>query len=363
MRNKKYLDYIINPLGLLSTKRVLKVNPTVFPSEKEAEEIKVSLFHYTADTFEYREDKDVSMCFEYPDTNGVTWINIDGFNKNKIEEIATRFQIHSLIVEDILSVGLRPKTDEIDGVLFSVLNMLYFNEKHGYIESEQVGIILGQNFVISIQQDAGRDTFNAIREKLKIKNSKTRQNKTDFLYYSMIDAIVDHYFIVMEKLAESIEQLEDDVVKNPNNRTLVKINNLRKQMILLKRSVGPVRDLVNGILRSESPLIEERSEKYFKDVLDHIIQANDLAENYRDMLVNIHDLYMNNVNLRLNESMKIMAIVTCMLAPATVVGGIFGMNFDQIPLIHNKWGFGISVTLMLITPVVMFIYFRRKRWF
>ena len=138
---------------------------------------------------------------------------------------------------------------------------------------------------------------------------------------------------------------------------------LRKQMILLKRSIGPVRDLINGILKSESILIDSKTEKYFKDVLDHIIQANDLAENYRDMLVNIHDLYMNNVNLRLNESMKIMAIVTCMLAPATVVGGIFGMNFDQIPLIHNKWGFGVSVTLMLLAPIAMFIYFKRKRWF
>jgi magnesium transporter len=266
-------------------------------------------------------------------------------------------------VEDILSVGLRPKTDEIDGVLFSVLNMLYFNEKHGYIESEQVGIMLGNNFVISVQQNADKDVFNSIRDKIKIGNNKIRQNKSDFLYYSMIDAIVDHYFVVMERLAESIEQLEDDVVKNPNNRTLVKINNLRKQMILLKRSVGPVRDLINGILKSESILIDSKTEIYFKDFFDHIIQANDLAENYRDMLVNIHDLYMNNVNLRLNESMKIMAIVTCMLAPATVVGGIFGMNFDQIPLIHNKWGFGVSVTLMLLAPIAMFIYFKRKRWF
>lgn len=363
MRNKKYLDYIINPLGLLSTKKVLKVNPTVFPSEKETEEIKLSLFNYEGERFEHKESIEMLGCFSYTMAPGVTWINIDGFNKDKIEEITVPFKIHSLIVEDILSVGLRPKTDEIDGVLFSVLNMLYFNEMHGYIETEQVGLILGNSFVISVQQNADKDVFNAIREKIKISNSKIRQNKSDFLYYSMIDAIVDHYFVVMERLAESIEQLEDDVVKNPNNRTLVKINNLRKQMILLKRSIGPVRDLINGILKSESILIEPKTEKYFKDILDHIIQANDLAENYRDMLVNIHDLYMNNVNLRLNESMKIMAIVTCMLAPATVVGGIFGMNFDQIPLIHNRWGFGVSVALMLLAPIAMFIYFKRKRWF
>lgn len=362
MRNKKYLDYIINPLGLLSTKKVLKVNPTIIPSEKESDEIEISLIHFIDNDIRMN-DNIVAGDLMKASGAGVSWINIDGFNKKKIEEIAGRFGIHPLIVEDVLSVGLRPKTDEIDGVLFSVLNMLYFNEKHGYIETEQVGVILGNGFVMSVQQDAEKDVFNPLREKLKINNSKPRQNGADFLYYSMIDAIVDHYFIVMERLAESIEQLEDDVVKNPNNRTLVKINNLRKQMILLKRSVGPVRDLINGILKSESALIEPKTEKYFKDVLDHIIQANDLAENYRDMLVNIHDLYMNNVNLRLNESMKIMAIVTCMLAPATVVGGIFGMNFDQIPLIHNKWGFGVSVGLMLVVPIAMFVYFKRRRWF
>jgi magnesium transporter len=167
----------------------------------------------------------------------------------------------------------------------------------------------------------------------------------------------------MEKLGERIEQLEEDIIKYSSNKTLVKINNLRKEMILLKRSIGPVRDLIHGILRSENELIEDKTEKYFKDVYDHIIQANDLAENYRDIMINIHDLYMSNVNLKLNESMKVMAIVTCLLAPATVIGGIFGMNFERIPLLHNKWGFFISVGLMILIPVWMMRYFRRKNWF
>jgi len=150
--------------------------------------------------------------------------------------------------------------------------------------------------------------------------------------------IVDNYYVVMEKLGERIESLEEDIVRNANTRSLAKINMLRKEMIILKRSVAPVRELVNGILRSESELIEERTEKYFKDVYDHIIQANDLAENYRDMMMNLNDLYLSNVNLKMNEVMKVMAVVTCLLAPATVIGGIFGMNFESIPLLHNKWG-------------------------
>ena len=167
----------------------------------------------------------------------------------------------------------------------------------------------------------------------------------------------------MEKMGEKIELLEEDIIKNSNNRSLVKINMIRKEMILLKRSIAPVRELISGILRSESELIEEKTEKYFKDVYDHIIQANDLSENYRDMMMNMQDLYLSNVNLRMNEVMKVMAVVTCLLAPATVIGGIFGMNFDIIPLLHNKWGFFISVGLMLFVPLLMVRSFRKRGWF
>jgi magnesium transporter len=174
---------------------------------------------------------------------------------------------------------------------------------------------------------------------------------------------VDNFYVVMEKLGEKIELLEEDIMRNADSRSLVKINMLRKEMIVLKRSIGPVREIINGILRGESELIEERTEKYFKDVYDHIIQANDLAENYRDMMMNMQDLYLNTVNLKLNEVMKVMAIVTCLLAPATVIGGIFGMNFERIPLLHNQWGFFISVGLMLLIPLWMIFAFRRRGWF
>ena len=167
----------------------------------------------------------------------------------------------------------------------------------------------------------------------------------------------------MEKLGEKIETLEEDIMRNASKRSLVKINMLRKEMIVLKRSIAPVREIINGILRSENELIEERTEKYFKDVYDHVIQANDLSENYRDMMMNLQDLYLITVNLKLNEVMKVMAIVTCLLAPATVIGGIFGMNFESIPLLHNHWGFFISVGLMLLIPVWMIVAFKRRGWF
>ena len=362
-QSKKYFSYLLNPLELLRTKKVLQVNPTIASPRTEPEEIKIFVYDYNPAQAEVKELKDVPDCFPFRDSPKTTWINVDGLRKTDVEKICTHYGIHFLITEDILSLGQRPKMDEIDGLLFCLLNMLYFNEKDSAVEIEQISIVLGKNFVISFQEDATRDVFNPLRERLKIHGSKVRQNKADFLFYSLIDMIVDNYYVVMEKLGEKIEGLEEDIIRNANTRTLAKINMLRKEMIILKRSIAPVRELVNGILRSENELIEEKTEKYFKDVYDHIIQANDLAENYRDMMMNLNDLYLSNVNLKMNEVMKVMTVVTCLLAPATVIGGIFGMNFEAIPLLHNKWGFFISVGLMLFIPLAMLRIFRKRGWF
>ena len=363
MSTRDYFSYILNPLDLMRTKKVLHVNPTVVPVRKEPEDLKIFVYDYDAVEIDVQELSSVAECFQYADSPKVTWINVDGIRKADVETICNRYGIHTLIMEDILSLGQRPKMDEINGLVFCLMNMLYFNERDSSVETEQISIILGKNFVISFQEDASRDVFDPLREKLKFTNTKVRQQGADFLFYSLIDMIVDNYFVVMEKLGDKIETLEEDIVRSPNNRSLAKINMLRKEMIVLKRSVAPVRELVNGILRSDSDLIEERTGKYFKDVYDHIIQANDLAENYRDMMMNLHDLYLSNVNLKMNEVMKVMAVVTCLLAPATVIGGIFGMNFETIPLLHNKWGFLISVCLMLFIPLVMIRIFRRRGWF
>ncbi len=363
MNPSKYLDYILNPMELLRTKKVLKVNPTAEPTRTEPEQSLISVFDYNKEIVKQYEVKQVEETYQYLDTETITWINTDGLRKDNVEKICSHFNIHPLIAEDILSIGQRPKTDEMDGIIFCLLNMLSFDVKNASLETEQVSIILGKNFVISFQEDALRDPFNSLREKLKISGSKVRQNGADFLFYSLLDYIVDHYFLVMEKMGEKIELLEEDIIKHSNSRSLVRINTLRKEMIVLKRSIAPVRELIGGILRSESDLIDDRTEKYFKDVYDHIIQAYDLSENYRDMIMTLQDLYLSNVNLRMNEVMKVMAVVTCLLAPATVIGGIFGMNFDIIPLLHNKWGFFVSVGLMLFIPLFMIRSFRKRGWF
>lgn len=362
-KTTSYLDLVLNPFNLLRTQRILKVNPTTVPERKEPESINLYVYDYDANELHEEHLEKVSDCFLYKHSNTVTWINIDGLRRKDIEEVCNHYNIHQLIQEDILSIGQRPKMDDIEGVIFCLLYMLYFNDRDGVVETEQISIVLGKNFVLSFQEDASRDVFNPLRDRLQFRNNKIRQNGPDYLFYTLIDLIVDNYFVVMEKLSEKIELLEEDVVRFPNNRTLVKINQLRKEMIVLKRNIAPVRDMVNGILRSESDLLEERTEKYFKDIYDHIVQANDLAENYRDMMMNLHDLYLSNVNLKMNEVMKVMAIVTCLLAPATVIGGMFGMNFDIIPYAHHKWGFYLACSLMILIPLSMLYFFRRRGWF
>lgn len=365
MTGTKYLKYL-NPLTLFDTKRtrdIFHVNPTVIPERVEATEIKVNVYDYTPTHFVETKLLDIKDCFPFRDSNNISWINIDGIRKADVEAACLHFGIHNLILEDIMSVGQRPKMDEMDNVLFCLLNMLYFNDRTGAVETEQISIVLGKDYVLSFQEDASRDVFNPIREKLKVAGSKLRISKADYLCYTMLDMIVDNYYLVMEKLGERIELLEEKIIRGSNTRSLAEINSLRKELIVLKRNVSPVRELVNGFIRSDSDLLEERTTKYFKDIYDHILQANDLAENYRDMMMNLQDLYLSNVNLKTNEVMKVMAIVTCLLAPATVIGGIFGMNFDRIPYIHHQYGFFIAVGLMLIVPVGMLFAFRKRGWF
>lgn len=362
MNTKRYLS-LIKPFEIRATKRVLQVNPTVAPKRTEPEKTVISVFEYTAANVVKENPETAEECYKYLNTPDITWLNFDGLRKADVDDITSHFGIHPLIAEDILSSGQRPKMDEMNQLLFCLLNMLYFNNETFMVESEQISLVLGVDFVLSFQEDASRDVFNPLREKIKIAGTKIRQSRADYLFYSLIDMIVDNYFVVMEKMGEKIEILEEDITHRPDTRTLAKINMIRKEMILLKRNISPVREMINGILRSESALIEDKTEKYFKDVYDHIVQANELAENYRDMMINLQDLYLSNVNLKMNEVMKVMAVVTCLLAPATVIGGIFGMNFNRIPWLHNPYGFFIAVGLMLIIPVWMIWVFKRRGWF
>src|SRR5690606_21975201 len=232
----RYLRYLgvktmFNPAR---TKQILKVNPTVLPFREEAREVRTYVYDYNAQEIDEHEFDAVEPCFRFRQSDRISWINIDGLRKADVEAICTHFEIHPLLIEDILSIQQRPKMDEVENVLFCLLNMLYFNEIKGTVEQEQISIVLGKDFVISFQEDASRDVFNPLRDKLRMQNSKIRQRSADYLCYSMLDMIVDNYFLVMEKLGERIEELEEQVIASTNNRALARISSLRKELIVLK---------------------------------------------------------------------------------------------------------------------------------
>lgn len=364
LTRRNYLQYL-NPLELLQTKKVLQSNPNILTDDTFKNESVISLY-------EYDENKCVSTSpLSIEDVEKIelnskenTWLNLDILSKTNVEEIGAKIGLHPLIIEDILSVHQRPKVDEFENYFTCVLQMMYYNELNNTIESEQVSFVLGGNYLVTFQDDSHRDLFNPIRERLKTIGSKVRTQGSDYLFYALLDSIVDHYFVVMEKLGEQIERLEEQITRQEEDTyTMNRINNLRKEIIFFKRHTSPVREIINNIIRSEHYVLHEKNNKYFKDIYDHIIQIIELTDNYRDMLGNIRDLYFSQTNLKLNEVMKFLAIVTTLLAPATVIGGIFGMNFDRIPYLHHQNGFWIATALMIVAPILMLYYFRIKKWF
>ena len=365
LRPKKFIRYLVpsSLFGTQRTKKIVNVNPTVETCRQDATKSIITVYDYNEQELLKEKLASAEEAFPYLHNNCISWINIDGIVKADVEKLSAHFGIHALITEDILSMNQRPKMDEVEGIFYCLLNMLYYSHEHDAVETEQVSIVLGRNFVLTFQEDPERDVFNPIRDKLRLANTKLRQRGADYLCYAMLDVIVDNYFVVMESLGDRIEAVEEEVIRKSNTVSLAKVTQLRKELIILKRNIAPVRDLVANIIRSESELLDDRTTKYFKDVYDHIVQAYDLCENYRDVMISMQDLYINNVNLRMNEVMKVIAIVTCLLAPATVIGGIFGMNFDVIPTAHNEWGFYTAVGLMLFIPIVMLFIFKRRGWF
>lgn len=347
-------------------KPLTSFNPTKIVEHRELREIEpvYSVFDYNAEGYEEVKNVAFEDCTKYISSGRVTWINVDGIKKSEVERLCYHYGVHHLLVEDIISAGQRPKMEDSEGVIFCLLPMLYYNVNTGQVESEQVSIILGKEFVISFQEDPQRDVFDPVRERIRTNISRLRSRTADYLCYSLIDIIVDSYFGIIEKINDRIERLEDILLLHKREQaTLSRLSILRREVMVLKRSISPVKELVQGFIKSDSDLLEFEHEKYYKDVLDHITLANEYVENHRDMVMNLQDLSMSQINLRMNEVMKVFTLLATLMAPATVIGGIFGMNFDVIPLAHLQEGFYVTVGLMLAIPLLMLIYFKRKGWF
>ncbi|PVX24829.1 MAG: magnesium and cobalt transport protein CorA [Candidatus Bathyarchaeum sp.] len=346
----------------LAKKSGLPPGTPVYVGKKKNEQVKVTCIEYDGTHFEEKELKTIDECFPLKDKPTKTWININGVHKlENIEKIGARLKIHPLALEDIMHTGQRPKMEDYNDYLFIVLKMLQYTDEENETITEQLSIILGSNYVISFQEEDG-DVFDQIRERIRTDRGRTRKMGADYLAYSIIDAIVDNYFMVLEKIGEKIEEIEDELVKNPIPEVLHTIHSLKRELIFLRKSVWPLREVISRLERWESPLIDKSIDIYLRDVYDHTIQVIDALETFRDMLSGMLDIYLSSVSNRMNEVMKVLTIIATIFIPLTLIAGIYGMNFKYMPELESSWGYPMVYVVMLAVSAVMLMYFRRKKW-
>ena len=296
------------------------------------------------------------------DASTVTWINVNGINNTKnLEKLGACFHLHPLVLEDILNTEQRPKLDDYGDYLFVVLKMLHLQDGQEDIAAEQISLIVGNDYVISLHETK-HNVFKIIRERLQAAKGRIRRSGTDYLAYALLDLIVDQYFVILEDLGEVIEDLESEVVTTPTPETLSQIHRLKRVMIMLRKSVWPLRELISRLERSESPLIKEPTVLYFKDVYDHVIQIIDNIETFRDILSGMLDIYLSSVSNRLNEVMKVLTIIATIFIPLTFIAGVYGMNFKNMPELAWPDGYYMALGMMGSVALIMVIFFWKKGW-
>ena len=264
-------------------------------------------------------------------------------------------------MEDVLNTDQRPKMEDFGDYMYIVLKMFYYDGKNNDTVEDQISLILGSNFVVSFQERQG-DVFDPVREQIRSGRGHIRKSGADYLTYALIDTIVDNYFIILEKLGEKIEDAEEELLTNPTSQTLQAIHNLKKEMMFLRRSVWPLREIVSSLERDESALIKRTMLVYLRDVYDHTIQVAETTETFRDMLSGMLDIYLSSMSNRMNAVMKVLTIVATIFIPLTFVVGIYGMNFKYMPELEWQWGYYTVLSIMVVIGVLMIIYFKKKKW-
>jgi len=320
---------------------------------------KISILDYDQNKIEEKIAQRVEECFPFRRKKSVTWINIDGIHDSKIiHDIGEHFSFHNLLLEDIMNNEQRPKIETFDDHIFIILKMLTYNKRE--VVTEQISIIIGKNFVISFQESEG-DIFDPIRKRIRENKGKLRKRGSDYLAYSLLDAIVDHYFAVLEKLEEQIEEAEESISR-PTAETIKIMHLLKRQTISLQRSIWPLREVVSGMIRSESALLKKTTAIYLRDVYDHTIQIMDTIETFRDILSGMMEVYLFSLSNRTNEIMKVLTIIGTIFIPLTFITGIYGMNFNFMPALEWEYGYFMVMAGMLVIVIFLLFYFRKRRW-
>jgi len=334
----------------------------VYTGGKSDKDFHVECIDYTKADIVESALLNIEDAVNYKETDSVTWINVNGLKHiDQIENIGNQYELHPLVLEDIVNTSQRPKIDEYEKYMFLVLKMLYY-DKNETIIIEQVSFVLGKNYVITFQESED-DVFDTIRERLRFSNGRIRGLKSDYLMYALIDAVVDNYFSIIETLGNKIEDLETELFAGQAKENInIEVQQLKREILKVRRAIFPLREIINRIEKGEHPLIYERTITYYRDIYDHLIQVSENIDIYREMIWGLMDMYMTTMSHKMNEVMKVLTIMSSIFIPLTFLAGIYGMNFEHIPELKYHNGYFILLGVMLLLFVGLLVYFKRKKW-
>lgn len=333
-----------------------------YRGKKHKKVTKLEIVDYSKSHFEQFHTENIEDAFNFKGTDHVTWINVNGLsNSHEIETLGTHYNLHPLIQEDIVSTYQRPKMDEYEDYLFIALKMLHYTDQAELVY-EHVSMVLGKDYVLTFQEADG-DVFDGIRERLKNDKGRIRGFRADYLMFALLDAVVDNYFVVIETLSDKIGILEDQLfASNPGEQITESIQDLKKEVLKIRRAIIPLREVINRLEKTDTDLIEQRTQNYIRDLYDHIIQVSESIDLYREMTWDLMDMYMSTISNKMNEIMKVLTIMASIFIPLTFMAGIYGMNFEYMPELQMKYGYFVLWGLMIVVLFLMLWYFRRKKW-
>ncbi len=345
-----------------SRKAGLPPGTLVHVGEKKTETTRYTLIRYDESSLEEKVVPSPEACFDWEGETAMVWINVDGIHDvDAIHRIGELCRLHPLTLEDVVNTEQRAKFEIYEEYVFVVLKMIEHLDSPDRIRVEQVSLVLKPGLLISFQEREG-DVFNALRDRLRHPGSRLRKEGSDYLAYGLMDSIVDHYFVCLEKSGEQIENLQEKLLQRAEAATIEEIHRTKREMIYLRRAIWPLREVINAILRGETGFFTPGTLVYLRDVYDHTVQVIDTLEIHREMLGGMMDIYLSSVSNRLNEVMKMLTIIATIFIPLTFIAGVYGMNFKYMPELEWPWGYPAILLVMLSIALVMLLYFRRKRW-
>jgi len=334
----------------------------IYSGDRRSDKGKITVTTYHVDGLEEKSARTVKQAAKLLKKPGVKWINVYGLHNIKLmEEIGKEFEIHPIILEDLVNTEQRPRADEQDDYLSVVMKALSYNPRKRTIHDEHIGIVLGKNFVISFQEKKA-DTFESVRENLRKNKGRIRKMGADYLAYVLIDTVIDGYFVVLDKIGEKIEDAEEELVDDPSERTLHAIQQLKKDMLILRKAIWPMREVMGRLQRREPGRFRESTEIYLKDLYDHVAQVADTIDTFNNMLTNMLDVYLSSISNKTNEVMKVLAIFSTIFMPLTFLTGLYGMNFRFMPELEWEFGYFTILGVMAVLAVVMIWFYKKMEW-